>query len=98
MIVKRFGCTTIHNKALYKCIIHSFIQKNEKEKGKGKKERKTVLFCRSLLKTPFGVDSLRVYKTNIDYIYNTFMELLSFFCSQQNNKNLLCVLQTIKRK
>ncbi len=26
MIVKRFGCTTIHNKALYKCIIHSFIQ------------------------------------------------------------------------
>jgi len=25
MIVKRFGCTTIHNKALYKCIIHSFI-------------------------------------------------------------------------
>ncbi len=28
MIVKRFGCTTIHNKALYKCIIHSFIQKS----------------------------------------------------------------------
>ncbi len=26
MIVKRFGCTTIHKKALYKCIIHSFIQ------------------------------------------------------------------------
>ncbi len=26
MIVKHFGCTTIHNKALYKCIIHSFIQ------------------------------------------------------------------------
>ncbi len=25
MIVKCFGCTTIHNKALYKCIIHSFI-------------------------------------------------------------------------
>ncbi len=25
IIVKRFGCTTIHNKALYKCIIHSFI-------------------------------------------------------------------------
>ncbi len=25
MIVKRFGCTTIHNKALYKCIINSFI-------------------------------------------------------------------------
>ncbi len=25
MIVKRFGCTTIHNKALYKCFIHSFI-------------------------------------------------------------------------
>ncbi len=25
MIVKRFGCTTIHNKALYKCLIHSFI-------------------------------------------------------------------------
>ncbi len=24
MIVKRFGCTAIHNKALYKCIIHSF--------------------------------------------------------------------------
>ncbi len=23
MIVKCFGCTTIHNKALYKCIIHS---------------------------------------------------------------------------
>ncbi len=23
MIVKRFGCTTIYNKALYKCIIHS---------------------------------------------------------------------------
>ncbi len=28
MIVKRFGCTAIHNKALYKCIIHSFIQYN----------------------------------------------------------------------
>ncbi len=26
MIVKRFGCTTIHNKALYKCFIHSFIR------------------------------------------------------------------------
>ncbi len=25
MIVKRFGCTTIHNKPLYTCIIHSFI-------------------------------------------------------------------------
>ncbi len=25
MIVKSFGCTAIHNKALYKCIIHSFI-------------------------------------------------------------------------
>ncbi len=25
MTVKHFGCTTIHNKALYKCIIHSFI-------------------------------------------------------------------------
>ncbi len=24
MIVKCFGCTTIHNKALYKCIIHSY--------------------------------------------------------------------------
>ncbi len=24
MVLKRFGCTTIHNKALYKCIIHSF--------------------------------------------------------------------------
>ncbi len=23
MIVKRFGCTTIYNKAIYKCIIHS---------------------------------------------------------------------------
>ncbi len=28
MNVKRFGCTAIHNKALYKCIIHSFIQCN----------------------------------------------------------------------
>ncbi len=25
MIVKRFGCTAIYNKALYKCIVHSFI-------------------------------------------------------------------------
>ncbi len=25
MIAKRFGCTTIHNKALYKCFIHSFM-------------------------------------------------------------------------
>ncbi len=24
MIVKRFGCTAIHNKELYKCLIHSF--------------------------------------------------------------------------
>ncbi len=29
MIVKHFGCTTIHNKALYKCIIHSFINSTE---------------------------------------------------------------------
>ncbi len=28
MTVKRFGCTTIHNKALYKCLIHSFIWAN----------------------------------------------------------------------
>ncbi len=26
MSVKRFGCTAIHNKALHKCIIPSFIQ------------------------------------------------------------------------
>ncbi len=26
MIVKRFGCTAIHNKVLYKCLFHSFIQ------------------------------------------------------------------------
>ncbi len=26
MIVKRFGYTAIHNKALYKCLIHSFIK------------------------------------------------------------------------
>ncbi len=40
MIVKRFGCTAIHNKALYKCIIHSFIQINGeiKEKDKYKPE------------------------------------------------------------
>ncbi len=25
MIVKRFGCTAINNKALYECIIHSLI-------------------------------------------------------------------------
>ncbi len=30
MIVKRFGCTTIHNKALYKCLIHSFIPEQER--------------------------------------------------------------------
>ncbi len=28
MIVKHFGCTTIDNKALYKCIIYSFIQQH----------------------------------------------------------------------
>ncbi len=27
MIVKRFGCTTIHNKALYKCTILSYKDK-----------------------------------------------------------------------
>ncbi len=30
IIVKRFGCTAIHNKALYKCIIHTFIHKEGK--------------------------------------------------------------------
>ncbi len=30
MIVKRFGCTTIHNKALYKCIIHSYERERER--------------------------------------------------------------------
>ncbi len=30
MIVKHFGCTAIHNKALYKCIIHSFTISLEK--------------------------------------------------------------------
>ncbi len=29
MIEKRFGCTTIHNKALYKCIIHSYTYSNK---------------------------------------------------------------------
>ncbi len=29
MIVKRFGCTTIHNKVLYKCLIHSFIHSHK---------------------------------------------------------------------
>ncbi len=32
MIVKHFGCTVIHNKALYKCIIHSFINSFVKDK------------------------------------------------------------------
>ncbi len=44
MIVKRFGCTTIHNKALYKCFIHSFIHSfkhvNRKLSGKKKCGRK----------------------------------------------------------
>ncbi len=30
IIVKRFVCTAIHNKALYKCIIHTFIHKEGK--------------------------------------------------------------------
>ncbi len=29
MIVKHYGCTAIHNKALYKCIIHSFNKKKK---------------------------------------------------------------------
>ncbi len=33
MIVKRFGCTTIHNKALDKCLIHSFIHSYREEEG-----------------------------------------------------------------
>ncbi len=33
MIVKRFGCTAIHNKALYKCIIHSFCMCNTADSG-----------------------------------------------------------------
>ncbi len=28
MIVKCFGCTTIHNKSLYKCLIHSFTKES----------------------------------------------------------------------
>ncbi len=31
MIVKHFGCTAIHKKALYKCIIHSFIHSYHQE-------------------------------------------------------------------
>ncbi len=30
VIVKRFGCAAIHNKALYKYIIHSFIHSKKK--------------------------------------------------------------------
>ncbi len=34
MIVKRFGCTTIHNKALYKkCFIHSFLTGRRRQHG-----------------------------------------------------------------
>ncbi len=38
MIVKRFGCTTIHNKALYKCLIHSFIPHSMDESGQEHQE------------------------------------------------------------
>ncbi len=31
MIVKHFGCTAIHNKALYKCLIHSFTRTKKKK-------------------------------------------------------------------
>ncbi len=34
MIVKRFGCTAIHNKVLYKCIIHSFCMRNTADSGR----------------------------------------------------------------
>ncbi len=40
MNVKRFGWTAIHNKALYKCIIHSFIHSFIQDFGK---ESKVIL-------------------------------------------------------
>ncbi len=39
MIVKRFGCTTIHNKMLYKCIIHSFKRMKKKKEKEKKNDR-----------------------------------------------------------
>jgi len=34
MIVKCFGCTAVHMKALYKCLIHSFIHHEVKASTK----------------------------------------------------------------
>ncbi len=57
MIVKRFGCTTIHNKALYKCIIHSFIQYTPSK-------RNTI--SEWVSDFSIGVSELRVLGLNID--------------------------------
>lgn len=42
MIVKHFGCTAIHNKALYKCLVHSLIhsfKQNESLQTKQKQNK-----------------------------------------------------------
>ncbi len=43
MIVKRFGCTAIHNKALYKCIIHSFIHTYTRYKNSSSQDLKGIV-------------------------------------------------------
>ncbi len=49
MIVKRFGCTTIHNKALYKCLIHSFIEPEHEPQSFISEEQRWASVVRRLL-------------------------------------------------
>ncbi len=47
MIVKHFECTAIHNKALYKCIIHSFIHAKRKLEADNSNQHRFI-YTRSL--------------------------------------------------
>ncbi len=72
MIVKCFGCTAIHNKALYKCIIHSFIHEPQKIKSaelfwclNNRLSLTFSVFGKKIWKIHFQAGPTNVHATNI---------------------------------
>ncbi len=76
MIVKRFGCMAIHNKALYKCIIHSVLSQCNTYYSE-KSIQRFFLIC---------------YVTNIHTVYSILLNIIMSYCSYVLAKKISSVI------